>query len=224
MTIPEGDKKWEGLDGRIDKEFSCDTLVAWVREVTEEGRIPLDQKGDENLRRITGHGDFRMIMAQVMEIDTTVRQPSTGQRVEILHGSFFYPEDLLLLEDHTLNVALEKYKDYIDWRGIGRSHFADTLRWASVLLGSMVIPHSLTHDEIVEIAKRHCLVSLIWLPEAGDRVETAVLLYAGMKIIANKLESAETLRILSNFPSKISSRLCQDFLRRWSVTRSWAKL
>lgn len=190
MTPQESNKRWEGLAGQIDKEFPCDTLVAWAIEVTEEGRIPLDQKGEENLQKIIDHEDFGMIVAQAMEIDTTVRQPSTGQRVEILHGSNFYPEDLLLLEDPVLKAALLKHKDYIDWGGISRSHFMDTLLGASFLLGSMVIPHGLARDEVVEIVKRHCLGGLIWQPQTGDRVETAVLLYAGMKIIANKLESA----------------------------------
>lgn len=94
-----------------------------------------------------------------------------------------------MLEDQNLNATLEKYKDDICWDGISRDQFLAALGRAAVLVASMVGSHSLMHEQIVEIAKSHCLSDLIWLPQAGDRHETTVLLYAGMKVIANKLEA-----------------------------------
>lgn len=192
MPRQEQDPSYSNLSEQIDQRFPFSTLLIWAQEV--KGTI--SQKKYEQqmqiVRQITLHRDYRETLlreAGLGERDIFIHNPSTGKLIEISHGSFFYPDMLFVLEDKQLdNCVISLIKNSQDEPVIPRGAFASAVDGAVITVGSLVVPHHLSLDDVNTVVKGHCLRLAVNHPLFVNEQEAVSCFYAGMKIIANRLK------------------------------------
>lgn len=197
MPNESGKEREISANDLVDYVYPFDRLLGWAGAALSDRRETGKRGGNPeifpDLRKITTHPDFERTR---FGLDVSIVQPSTGLTRRILYGSFFYPADLGLLEDPELNKVLEETIGAVEER-LDRDQFQDALFSAIVMVTSTMIPHGLSQQELQNIVQTHLLPINLWDPVAQDwrrPVEAALLVYAAMKVIANRLDHSSELR------------------------------
>lgn len=185
------------LSQQIDRQFPFPTLVKWADEVTDIGNYN-DSDSVKKIKTLSNNPFYKstilpLLQSTITNPDVTIEQPS-GDQVEILHGSVFYTEMFQLLGDREVDRALRDSSDYLLGE-MPRDVFFTGLFNSATLIGLLIVPHSFKQDEIVQIAKYSLDKVIYGHPHYGlDFRESTLLLYANMKVLANKLFSQKTRR------------------------------
>jgi len=184
MTTIESNAAYAELSGRIDQQFPFSKLLQWAPEV----KIDISYKRQEELltlvRHVTLHREFRERLLGESGLgnrDIFVVRPSTGKLVEINHGSDFWPDTFLILEDSQLDKLVLTEKSHIP-----RGAFSAAIDGAVIAVGSIVVPHHLSLNDVDTIVKWHAL-RIASHPLFRNDQEAVTCFYGGMKIIANRL-------------------------------------
>lgn len=181
--------KETSIQERVDQTFPFEKLWKLMMQLCRDGTKD-DPEVQELVKGITSQEEFHSRFTPLnFEIDVPVTMPG-GQVVEILHGSSFYFSDFTLLGDSDLSQALVKLCPEYQQDQINRSTFYEARSAASILVGTMVLPHDLKQKEIDKITKHYCLQDLIWRNPQDDlsREGGVLLLYGCLKFIANRLD------------------------------------
>jgi hypothetical protein len=172
----------------IDSQFAFSTLRKWTDEIVVRGSYEneeIEKKIGESQRYEELKNKLLPILKSISyKPDITVKKPD-GEEVQIIHGSNFYIDSFKLLGDSTINRALEESSEDLLPK-ISRGQFIDTLSYAAIMFGLLTVPHGWSKRTVNKVAK-YCLMKAIYHPQAGSYVESTLLLYGGIKIIANKL-------------------------------------
>jgi hypothetical protein len=190
--MKEGEEKTP-VNEAIEAAFPLKKLEKLTKALTIGGTMRNREPIMALVKKITSQEGFEpLIKTAIGSIDVEVWTPEGVQ--EILHGSTFYFGDFLLLGEEQLNQALEQRPDLYSY-DISRRAFNEAMMSASILMGTVTLPHDLDKKNIARIVMYHCLQNIIYhnpLDEVGSD-GAPILLYGCLKTMTNRLTHSEDI-------------------------------
>lgn len=180
------------LEELFSKTYPLETLIQ-MAEIQAESETPnkrLSKVVEQKRLRLMRSPKFYTVYRGICigpDIDVTI--PSTGKTSHLLRGSDFDVTRLAYLEDAALNQALINYGDYFGLQRLtSRDYFLEQFLKGSILLATLDISNTITSKERKTLISSFLSNGAYHYSNEGNWYKSAILLYAGGIIMANRLD------------------------------------